>query len=371
MPFLDDSDEMDPSNRLSRELPSQSFDHDAKYRDFIDVQFMAKAFETGARLVRGSRWNTRALYPPDSPEVLASAYYHYNRSFEALATVGGALAHIIRQGDTVHLRLAAQDEQTLNAAEQQLRSELPESAESADDEVPLEFTYWHDQGGIRLTTRTAGAPALRDIADNYPVTVRTSLNGLTESFTPGFGGRLLLWHGPPGTGKTWALRAIAREWRDWCTLRYVTDSERLLREPAYLADLLHLHTSTRSDSESWRLIVLEDAGELLAADAKQHAGQGLSRLLNVVDGLLGESSRALFLVTTNENLSSFHPAVTRPGRCAQILQFGPLPVEESNEWLQTHGSEESVEVPATLAELFAIRDQTDLRPARRAPVGFR
>jgi len=153
-------------------------------------------------------------------------------------------------------------------------------------------------------------------------------------------------------------------------LEKVTDSERLLREPAYLADLLHLHTRNRGSEESWRLIVLEDAGELLAADAKEQAGQGLSRLLNVVDGLLGESSRALFLVTTNENLSTFHPAVTRPGRCAQILEFTALSAEESNTWLQAQGSESSVKAPATLAELFAIRDHVDPMQAPANPSAF-
>lgn len=134
----------------------------------------------------------------------------------------------------------------------------------------------------------------------------------------------MLWHGPPGCGKTWALRTLASEWRDWCTLRYVTDPEVLLNEPAYLVNLMHMRPSGRRNDEGWRLIVLEDTGELLCADAKQQAGQGLSRLLNVVDGLLGESSRALFLVTTNEDMRAIHPAIARPGRCASPRRIRAL-----------------------------------------------
>ena len=43
----------------------------------------------------------------------------------------------------------------------------------------------------------------------------------------------------------------------------------------------------------WRLLVLEDTGALLSADARERAGQGLSRFLNVVDGLIGQGLRVL------------------------------------------------------------------------------
>ncbi len=59
--------------------------------------------------------------------------------------------------------------------------------------------------------------------------------------------------------------------------------------------------------ERWRMLVLEDTGELLSIDAKERAGRGLSRLLNAVDGLLGQGSRVLLLITTNEELGASIP----------------------------------------------------------------
>jgi hypothetical protein len=55
------------------------------------------------------------------------------------------------------------------------------------------------------------------------------------------------------------------------------------------------------------------ASVLLTADAKVVIGQGLSRFLNVVDGLIGQGLRVLVLVTTNEPIRTLHPAVARPG----------------------------------------------------------
>lgn len=95
--------------------------------------------------------------------------------------------------------------------------------------------------------------------------------------------------GVPGTGTTHALRALAWEWREWCELHYVTDPEQLFGgRTDYLMDVV----LEQADEDKWRLLVLEDTGELLAADAKERTRQGLLRLLNVVDGIIARAARA-------------------------------------------------------------------------------
>ena len=103
----------------------------------------------------------------------------------------------------------------------------------------------------------------------------------------------------------------------------------------------------------WRVLVLEDAGELIQADARAAAGQGLSRFLNVVDGLIGQGLRVLVLVTTNEEVRKLHPAVARPGRCAANIEFGPLPASEASAWLEAHGVHETTTGSVSLASLYA------------------
>src|SRR5208337_279112 len=180
-------------------------------------------------------------------------------------------------------------------------------ANKAEPEPPsVEFGYWYlGEKGPERDEQKLTVPAWAEIKPNYAARTSAAIEGLLSGFKPGAGGRLLLWHGKPGTGKTFAIRSLAWEWRDWCQFEYIFDPENLFGSRAdYLARIIIDRNESADDGTKprWRVLVLEDTGELLSADAKERAGQGLSRLLNAVDGLLGQGSRVLLLITTNEEL---------------------------------------------------------------------
>ncbi|MDQ2761287.1 MAG: AAA family ATPase [Actinomycetota bacterium] len=195
-----------------------------------------------------------------------------------------------------------------------------------------------------------------------------------EGIEPGEGGKLLLWHGEPGTGKSYALRTLAWEWRRWCDFHYVIDPEVLLGQSSYLVRVLLNDSSRfsipRESGPRWRVLILEDCGELLAADAKAATGQALSRLLNLTDGLIGEGFKTLVLISTNDPLKQMHPAVTREGREAARVGFDRHSTEETREWLCTHGVDEQPDGGMTLAGLYAVAAGRKRKEQRRASVGF-
>src|SRR5262249_54402747 len=100
---------------------------------------------------------------------------------------------------------------------------------------------------------------------------------------------------------------------------------------------------------------------------KRQTGQGLSRLLNVVDGLIGQGLRILVLVTTNEPFGALNEAVSRPGRCAAVVEFTAFDAAEADAWLARAGAAPAGQT-ATLAQLYAHIAGAPI-PARKR-VGF-
>jgi hypothetical protein len=279
---------------------------------------------------------------------------------------GGELVLLVGWEGACEVVVAGREPAAVRRACDALARALRQSAPRRDE---LMVRFWANGAGPRphARRRRLDAPEWAAIARNYPPAVRQGLGRLVRARRPGRG-TVLLWHGAPGTGKTHALRALARAWRGWCTLHYVTDPDSFLTGTDYL---MSVATASPGEGEpAWRLIVLEDAGELMGASARADIGQGLSRILNLTDGLLGQGQRCLLLVTTNEPVGRLHPALRRPGRCWAEVEFAPFSAREAAAWLRRRGGPRRAPAGGTLAELYALAEDRVLAEPPREAFGF-
>lgn len=136
-------------------------------------------------------------------------------------------------------------------------------------------------------------------------TLRTAGRGLRRG---------LLFHGPPGTGKTMLVRYLTQACEDHTVILMTGSQQGLVREACQLARTL-----------APSIVVLEDVD--LVAEERDHnrCPFVLHELMNEMDGL-GPRDEVTFLLTTNRP-DILEPALSaRPGRIDQAIAF-PLPDE--------------------------------------------
>ncbi len=156
----------------------------------------------------------------------------------------------------------------------------------------------------------------------------------------------LLFHGPPGTGKTHCIRYLSAQLATHTTLLVTAEQVGLL--PVYMSLARLLQPA---------LMVIEDAD--LIGRNRDDAGSAcdevmLNQLLNELDGLR-EKADVFFVLTTNRP-EALEPALAnRPGRIDQSIEF-PLPSEEMRRRLIRLYAR-GLEVPGELVDELAKRTE--------------
>jgi hypothetical protein len=320
---------------------------------------------------------------PESIEgerILWSEYLGF-RSLVVRDNEAGAIVMASQGYGSFDVSVAASDLAVTDRIVCELRKAFPPSPIGTEPVLPL--TFWHlGSNGPATTVRKVEVASWSEVEKNYSGTTKSKLGSLIEEFKLSrHNGRLLLWHGEPRTGKTWAIRALAWAWKTWCRFEYVIDPDQLLERGDYLMEVLLERTNHQTPEismelpepaqhEKWRLLILEDSGEMMGVDAKKFLGQGLSRLLNISDGILGQGTRTMILITTNEDLGKLNRAITRPGRCFSEIGFERFGAEEANLWLRAGGCDNRVDSARSLSELYAIANGVSHDQSSRR-IGFR
>ena len=207
-----------------------------EHGELAGAVFVARVIERGFPYTAGAGWTTRAK----TVELEATRLFLGTNAWSRteLLEIDDALVSVTLQAGHASVVVAAPTEERIVDLLGQLRAALPAPDPSGRQEVNV--TFWtYGPHGPMASWRTIAVPEWAEIRANYTATVRDELERLMTDFTPAHGGQLVLWHGESGTGKTFALRALAWEWRDWCDVHYVVDPDSFFGQHAdYLMHVL-------------------------------------------------------------------------------------------------------------------------------------
>lgn len=171
---------------------------------------------------------------------------------------------------------------------------------------------------------------------------------------------LFLFHGLPGTGKSTYIRYLVSNVRK----QFIFLSPRLagnLDAPNFISLLIENRNS---------VLVIEDAEDLLTSRERDN-NSAISILLNLTDGILGESLGIQTICTFNTQAKNIDEALMRKGRLMAMYEFKELETSKANLLLKETGTGVTTHTPMTLAEIYNTdKKEFSLTPGRKQ-IGFK
>ncbi len=166
---------------------------------------------------------------------------------------------------------------------------------------------------------------------------------------------LVLFHGLPGTGKTYYIRHLLKEISEANkkVIYMPPNMVDYLVDPGFMTFLSQTVTRLSAQGE-FCVLLIEDAEPLLASRESNTRIQGVTNLLNMTDGLLNDVLKLQIICTFNVELRQLDAALLRPGRLIARKEFKALGEIEANLLAQSLGIKHHFTEPATLSEIYAM-----------------
>ncbi len=172
---------------------------------------------------------------------------------------------------------------------------------------------------------------------------------------------VFLFHGLPGAGKTTYIRNLISE----CNIRFIYLPNNLfnhISDPEFIAFL-----SEYPDS----VIILEDCEELLKSRKHNENINGISSILNLADGLLGDALKLKIICTFNLELNKIDEALLRKGRLAYRYEFKELETNKANNLAKKINVNHIITKPTTIAEIYNFHQNNNNNEESKNKIGFK
>lgn len=169
---------------------------------------------------------------------------------------------------------------------------------------------------------------------------------------------IYLFHGDPGTGKSNYIRYLKTK----------TDKKFIFMPLNIAANIDSPELLGLMMNNEGCVLIIEDAEKLVVSREGNH-NSTIASLLNLSDGLIGQTLNIQVICTFNTSLQKVDKALKRKGRLIEAYEFKPLTVDKTQSLLTKLGHKEEVKKGMLLTDIFNF-NQEDFELERKDKIGF-
>lgn len=171
---------------------------------------------------------------------------------------------------------------------------------------------------------------------------------------------IILLHGDPGTGKTSYIKYLTTLVGDKKILFIPPSMAEMLSEPSIIPFLMDHKNS---------ILIIEDAERVIADREGNGSPAGVSNILNLTDGILGDCLSIQIIATFNMKKEKIDQALLRKGRLIAEHKFENLSVDDTNKLFKHIEKDVTSTVPMSLADIYNV-DVEVFRASNKSKIGF-
>jgi energy-coupling factor transporter ATP-binding protein EcfA2 len=172
---------------------------------------------------------------------------------------------------------------------------------------------------------------------------------------------IILFHGDPGTGKTSYIKYLTRLIEEKEILFIPPSMAESLSEPSIIPFLMEHKNS---------ILIIEDAEKVISDREHNGSSAGVSNILNLTDGILGDCLNIQIVATFNMKREKIDSALLRKGRLIAEHKFEPLSVDNANKLLKNLGKDNEVTKPMPLSDIYNIDEEFFRVENKQTSIGF-